>query len=74
MCKEEEKSMNLKNECKEYVYKYDMDASDDEIKQLAKLGLKKIKKDENALVNYAVISILEEYIKNSEAKLAKEKK
>jgi hypothetical protein len=62
----EVKTMNLKNERKELFYKYDVDMTTEELDQLAKVGLKEIKKDKEALVNYAVVKILEEYIMRME--------
>lgn len=58
--------MNLKNERKELFYKYDIDMTDTELDQLAKIGLKEIKKDKEALVNYAVVKILEDFILRAE--------
>jgi len=54
--------MNLINERKEEYYKYDLDISDKEYNILAKEGLKRIKEDKAELVNYAVNSLLKQYI------------
>lgn len=54
--------MNLTNKRIEKMYKYDLDITDEEKTQLAKIGLNRIKTDQNALIDYAIIKILEDYV------------
>lgn len=56
--------MKLMNEKKEIVYKYRLeDISKEEYARLRSIGLEQIQKDDEALINYAVIYILTEQIK-----------
>jgi hypothetical protein len=55
--------MNLLNEQREEVYKYDMELNNVEESFLMQMGLDLIKKDKVALINFAVLKILEEQIK-----------
>lgn len=55
--------MNLKNEKVEQVYKYDLDLTSKEEATLAQMGLDLIAKDKSALINYAVVKILENHVK-----------
>lgn len=55
--------MNIDNEQKETVYRFDVDLSPEEHQILVFLGKEMILKDEAALINYAVNKILEEQVK-----------
>jgi hypothetical protein len=54
--------MNLKNERKDTVYKYDIDCSDEELLKLKKLAVERFAKDEQAQVEYAVLTILKDAV------------
>ncbi len=57
--------MELGKERKETVYKFDLDVTPSEAKMLRDLGLQRITNDDRALIEYAVVSLLEEKIKNT---------
>jgi len=57
--------MELGKERKETIYKFDLDVTPNEAKMLRDLGLHRIQKDDSALIEYAVVSLLEEKIKNT---------
>lgn len=52
--------MDLQNERKEVVYKFDLDCTEEEKDALKKLAIERFAKDEQAQLEYAVISILAE--------------
>jgi len=54
-------------ETKEKVCKFDVDFEENEWDMLKKYGLKTIKTDESALVNYAVNDILRKEVERKEA-------
>lgn len=56
--------MKLENEREETVYKFDVDFTDNEADVLVDIGLKRIKNDREALINYAVNALLKEYVEN----------
>ena len=58
----EEANMQLQNEKKETVYKYDMDCTDEEAVLLKKIAIERFAKDDHAQIEYAVLSILSETV------------
>ena len=58
--------MNLQNERKEEVFKFDVDLSDKEARSLREIGLDRIKNDDQALIEYAIVALLEEKITDKE--------
>jgi len=54
--------MEINDERKETYYKYNIDATDEEAALLKEIGLKRIQTDDAALINYAVVKMLEDYI------------
>jgi len=60
--------MQLQNEKKETVYKYDMDCTDKEAALLKKIAIERFAKDDQAQLEYAVLSILSEAVDNMTAK------
>jgi len=54
--------MKFDNESKEEYYKFDIDLSDEEAEFLIDVGLREIKKDSEALINYAVNFILQKKV------------
>lgn len=63
--------MNISNEQKENAFKYDMELSQEEESFLTQMGFELIKKDKNALINYAVLKMLENQIKSLSDKMDK---
>lgn len=62
--------MELSNERKEMNYKFDLDVTPEEEEYLVEIGLRKIQGDRPALIEYAVVKLLEEYIAETEKKIA----
>ena len=61
--------MQLDNETLEIVHKFDLDFKDDnEYNALLKHARSKINNDEEALINYAVVDLLKEYIAREKSK------
>ena len=56
--------MELSKEKKQTVYAFDLDVSDQEHKMLKEFGLKTIKDDDDALINYAVNYILRKEVES----------
>ena len=54
--------MQIQNERKETVYKYDLDCTDEEAETLKKLAIERFAKDEKGQLEYAVLSVLSEAI------------
>jgi hypothetical protein len=59
--------MKLQKERKETVYRYDLDCSDEEKKQLKKIAIERFAKDEHAQLEYAVVSMLTDAVNELEA-------
>lgn len=57
--------MQLINERKESVYRYDLNCDDNEEKTLREFALKRFATDIPAQIEYAVVKMLEDYIANS---------
>ena len=58
--------MEFKNEKREEVYKYDLDCTDEEAAALKKLAIKRFSNDEQAQLEYAVVSLLSEFVDKEE--------
>lgn len=58
--------MELGNEKEEMFYTFPLEVSDEEAKRLRDIGLKEIKKDDEALINYAVNFILAQKVNDLE--------
>ena len=58
--------MKLENEKKEVVYKYDIDCSDEEANQLKALAIERFAEDEQAQIEYAIVSLLSELVDKEE--------
>jgi len=68
----EEKSIGLIKFGKfipEKMYRVDFEADEKVMKTFAEYGLKKIKEDEAALINYAINVLLSDMVKNEKAKV-----
>jgi hypothetical protein len=63
--------MKLTNEQEEITHRYDLDVTNDEEIFLMQMGLDLIKKDKAALINYAVLKILERQVKSLSDKMDK---
>lgn len=59
--------MNMINEREESVYKYDFDMSEEDYEMLRVVGLERIKHDDRALVEYAIVAMLEDQIRQIDA-------
>jgi hypothetical protein len=57
--------MDLQNERKEEVYVFDLDCTPEEEKILCKMAIRRFAKDKSAQLNYAIKSILSEYVDES---------
>lgn len=66
--------MEITNERKSYIYKYDLNCTDDERVKLKKYALERIQNDEQALLEYAVISLLQDAIMKNDPSLFKNKR
>lgn len=66
--------MELKNERKETVYKYELDCTDEEAEQLKKIAIERFAKDERAQLEYAVYTILNDAIEDEMLEIIKPKK
>ena len=60
--------MKIDNERTEVVHKFDIDLTDEEYATLADVGLKRIKNDRDALINYAVVSLLQDKVNELDKK------
>lgn len=60
--------MKLYNEQKETVYKYKIDCTPEEADQLKKIAVERFSKDEEAQLEYAIVSILEEMVEKMDDK------
>lgn len=54
-------------ETKKTYYHYDIEVDEEDRKKLLKYALKKIRKDENALINYAINLMLQEMVDEMQA-------
>ena len=59
--------MKLNNERKEEVYKYDLDCSDEEIAQLKTIAVERFAQDEQAQLEYAIVSLLKDVVDKKDA-------
>ena len=58
--------MKLENEKKEAVYKYDLECSDEEAEKLKALAIKRFTEDEQAQIEYAIVSLLSDLVDKEE--------
>lgn len=64
--------MELLSEREEIVHKFDLDLTPDEAISLRDIGYERIKTDDQALIEYAVIKLLEDKIRSVEIEEPKE--
>jgi hypothetical protein len=64
--------MNLSNERMIDMVEYDMSLTDEERKLMIAYGLERIQKDDNALINYALVNMLSDIVKELEDPKKKE--
>lgn len=63
--------MQLKNEKKEHVYKYDLDCTDEEANKLKSIAIERFAKDEKAQLEYAIITLLSDLLEKDEVDINK---
>ena len=66
--------MDLQNETKEEVYRYDFECTPEEEKALIKIAIRRFAKDKQAQLDYAVNTILSEFVDNMNLDTLTEKK